>query len=85
MYEVYIMAITLTQLRTNLYKIVDHAIATGIPVEINRNGVKIKLIPEKKKGKLANLVKHPKAITGDLDDLIHIDWSSKWKGKNDLS
>jgi ribosome maturation protein Sdo1 len=75
------MTISLTQLRENLYKIVDEAIATGIPVEIERKGVKIKLVPEKKKSKLANLVKHPGTIKVDPEDIVHLDWSHEWKGK----
>ena len=76
--------LTLTQLRANLYKIVVQAIKTGVPVEIKRKGVKIKLIPERKRSKLEALVKHPKTIVGDPDDLVHLDWSAEWKGKDEL-
>ena len=53
------MAITLSSLRTNLYTIVDEAISTGIPVEITRNGHKVRLVPERKAGKLGNLKRTP--------------------------
>lgn len=75
------MPISLTQLRANLYKIVDQVIATGVPIEIERKGIKIKLVPEKNKKKLANLVKHPETIIGDPQEIVHMDWSHEWKGK----
>ena len=75
------MTISLTQLRNNLYKIVDQTIATGIPVEIVRKGVKIKLMPVKTKKKLDNLIKHPGTIKGDPEKIVHLDWSHEWKGK----
>ena len=72
------MAITLSSLRTNLYKIVDEAISTGIPVEITRNGHKVRLVPERKAGKLGNL-KRRKALRCDPKALLNLDWSSEWK------
>lgn len=77
------MPLSLTQLRENLYKIVDQVIATGIPVEIERNGIKVKLVPERKKSKLDNLIKHSGTIKGDPEELVHIDWLKEWKGKNE--
>lgn len=49
------MTISLTQLRTDLYKIVDQVIETGIPVEIEQRG----------QNKLTNLTPHPGTIIGD--------------------
>ena len=78
------MSLSLTQLRANLYKIVDQIIETGVPVEIERKGIKIKLVPMPKKKKLDNLAKHPGTISCDPDDIVHIDWSHEWKGKGEL-
>lgn len=64
----------LTELRADLYKIVDHAIETGIPVEIDRHGVKVMLVPERKKTKLENLIAHPGTIVGDAEDIVRMDW-----------
>lgn len=75
------MSIKLTELRADLYKIVDRVIATGIPVEIDRNGVKVFLVPERKKSKIDNLIGHPGTIVGDPEDIVHMDWSHEWKGK----
>ena len=80
------MAITPTQLRANLYKVLDEVIKTQQPIEINRNGQIIKLVLEEKKnrGKLINLKPHPKTLAGDPDDIVHMDWSSHWQGEDDL-
>lgn len=41
-----------TNLRINLYKILDQVIETGIPVEIERKGKTIQLVPVEKRDKL---------------------------------
>lgn len=76
------MSLKLTEFRANLYKIVDEAIKTGVPVELERKGVKIRLVPEKKQSRFERLVKHPGTIKGDPESLVHIDWSSEWDDKS---
>ena len=76
------MSLSLTEFRANLYTIVDQVIKTGIPIEIERKGVKIRLVPEKKKSRLERLVKHPGTINGDPESLVHIDWLSDREDKS---
>jgi ribosome maturation protein Sdo1 len=76
------MSLSLTEFRANLYKIVDEVINTGVPIEIERKGVKIRLVLEKKQSKLERLVKHRGIIKGDPESLIHMDWSSEWQDKS---
>jgi len=64
-------SISLTALRSNLFKIVDDIIKTGNPVEIERNGHRLKIILEEKRSKLDNLKPHD-CIVGDPDDLLQI-------------
>ncbi len=70
-------AISATKLRQNLYSILDAVIDTGIPVEIERKGRRLKIVPDKPVPKWDRLVKHD-TVNGDPDDLIHIDWSDEW-------
>jgi len=70
------MKIKVTKLRQNLYRILDDILQTGIPVEIERNGKILKIIPEKI-NKLNNLEKHD-VIIGDPEEIVHMDWSSEW-------
>ena len=72
------MKVTATQLRQNVYSILDEALATGIPVEIERNGQTLRIVPDKIPSKLARLTKREGIINGDFNDLIHMDWSQEW-------
>jgi hypothetical protein len=73
------MRISLTQLRSNLYKIVDQVIETGMPVEIERKGKILKILPDSKLSKLQHLQQHPHVINGNPDDIIDIDWLKEWR------
>ncbi len=71
-----------TKLRQNLYRILDEILESGVPVEIERNGRVLKIIPEKV-NKLGNLEKH-EVINGDPEELVHLDWSKEWKNGEEL-
>jgi antitoxin (DNA-binding transcriptional repressor) of toxin-antitoxin stability system len=84
------MAVSATQLRQNIYAILDEALATGKPVEIERKGKVLRIVPDmpvKKEmvdendlsefPKLARLTKEDWFV-GDSDDLLHLklhEWS----------
>ncbi|MFZ0612559.1 MAG: hypothetical protein WAM73_09995 [Desulfobacterales bacterium] len=63
--------VTLTALRSRLFKIVDRVIETGIPVEIERKGHKLLIVLEDKKSKFDNLKKRS-CIVGDPHELIDL-------------
>jgi hypothetical protein len=71
------MPITASKLRENVYKILDEAIETGVPVEVVRKGVVLKIVLDQPPGKLARLKKRS-IFVGDPDDIISIDWSTEW-------
>lgn len=78
------MSVTASQLRADVYRILDEVLDTGVPAEITRNGRTLRIVPDPPsdrlpKNKLDNVVPRPDAIIGDPDDLIHIDWSSEWR------
>ena len=72
------MAITASELRQNVYKLLDTVLETGIPLEIERNGRRLRVVLIESPPKLDRLVGHAGYIVGDPDDLIHVDWSSEW-------
>jgi len=77
------MRISLTKMRSDLYKIVDRVLETGVPVEIERRGRKVRIVPVRPKSKLESLVKRPGTIVGDPDEIVHMDWSDEWtEGKS---
>jgi len=65
-------SISLTALRSQLFKIVDRVIETGMPAEIERKGHKLKIVLEEKKSKFDNL-KRRNCIVGDPDELIDLE------------
>ncbi len=68
-----------SELRRNLYNLLDQVIETGIPLEIKRKGHKLKIIPSKPVSKLANLQSNPECIPGDPEELVDITWHKNWK------
>jgi hypothetical protein len=73
------MVVKPSQLRANLYRLLDQVLRTGEPIEIDRGGKKLLLVPKEKKGKLNNLVQRD-VIVGDPEALVHVDWSTEWRG-----
>ena len=69
--------ISVTELRGNIYKILNEVLNTGIPIEINKGGKKLKIMPAEKIDKLQNLVSRPYVIKGDPDDLVDISWEKE--------
>ncbi|SFV86770.1 hypothetical protein MNB_SUP05-SYMBIONT-4-1042 [hydrothermal vent metagenome] len=65
------MSLSLTALRSHLFGYVDEVIRTGIPLEIKRKGHIVKIVVEKPKSKLDNLVKRD-GIVGDPEDLVDL-------------
>ena len=72
------MGITASQLRQDVYRILDHVLETGEPAEITRRGRTLRIIAAERPSRASRLVKRPEAVTGDPEDLVHLDWSSDW-------
>jgi antitoxin (DNA-binding transcriptional repressor) of toxin-antitoxin stability system len=74
------MRVTASKLRENVYRILDEAIETGVPVEVIRKGSILRIVPEKPVSRLAKLEKMKKRdnFVGDPDDLLGMDWSIYW-------
>ena len=80
------MQVTLTNLRSHLYQWIDQLIKTGEPIEIMRHGTHIKIIVEKQEKNLTKtIIKRTGVYSCDPDELASIDWSSEWRGDDDLS
>ena len=66
--------VTPTQLRTNIYNLLDEILKTGLPLEIKKGDKKLRIVPVDEVDKLKNLISRPEVIQGDPDDLVEIDW-----------
>lgn len=72
------MAISASQLRANVYRLLDEVLETGQPLEIKRNGKILVITPQEEVSIWDRLPRREGFIVGDPDELIHIDWSSEW-------
>lgn len=72
------MPVKPSQLRENIYRILDQVLETGIPVEIVRHGKLLRIVPIETRSKLDNLKPRPYLLS-DPEDLIHQDWSGEWQ------
>lgn len=75
--------LTASKLRENVYQILDQVLDTGTPVEIERRGKQLRIVPAESavtrtQGRLARL-KARRYLRCDPEVLVHIDWSREWR------
>jgi antitoxin (DNA-binding transcriptional repressor) of toxin-antitoxin stability system len=73
------VSVTASELRQNIYRLLDQVLETGVPLEIERKGRRLRVVAAESSSRLDRLVPHPGSITGDPEDLIHMDWSGEWR------
>ncbi len=73
------MPYSATDLRKDIYKILDRVLETGRAVEVERNGKLLRIIPADNVAPTERLRPIPDLIVGDPASLEHIDWSTEWK------
>jgi antitoxin (DNA-binding transcriptional repressor) of toxin-antitoxin stability system len=76
-------AVTASELRQNIYRLLDEVLETGEPLEIERKGRRLRVVPDPRDpepglSKLDRIKGNRDLIIGDPEDLIHIDWSVYW-------
>jgi hypothetical protein len=72
------MVVTASKLRANIYRLLDQVLETGVPLEIERRGKRLKVVLVEIPDKFANLVARPDFLKCDPEDVVHIDWSAEW-------
>jgi antitoxin (DNA-binding transcriptional repressor) of toxin-antitoxin stability system len=73
------MTITASELRQNVYRLLDRVLETGVPLDIERNGRRLRVVPVDGPPKLDRLVAHPDYLVDDPEDIVHVDWSGDWR------
>jgi hypothetical protein len=71
------MPITASQLRADVYNLLDHVLESGEPLEVIRNGQVLRISGQRRDW-LDALPRRPEAIVGDAgalaDEPVHADW-----------
>jgi len=69
--------IAASKLRENVYNVLDEILKTGVPVEIERGGRRLRIVPveEPRATKLDRLEPHPDFLRCDPEEIVHLDWS----------
>jgi antitoxin (DNA-binding transcriptional repressor) of toxin-antitoxin stability system len=68
-----------SELRQNIYRILDRVLETGEPVIIERKGRLLRIVTDEPPGRLASLRPNPDYLAADPDDVVHVDWSEEWR------
>ncbi len=71
--------VTATELRKNIYKLLDQVLSSNVPLEVERKGKRLIIIPADRKPGIASLLLHEDCIVGDPEELVHMDWSGEWR------
>lgn len=72
------MRVSASRLRQDIYRILDSVIETGVPVEIERHGKILKIVPPGESSKTAGLTPR-EYLNTEPEDLVHLDWSAEWR------
>jgi len=67
------------RLSAELISTLDHVLATGDPVEIERPGGSVRIVRDTSTRRLSRLKPHPGTINGNPDDLVNLSWEQAWK------
>ena len=75
--------LTASKLRQNVYRLLDQVLETGVPVEVERHGRRLRIVPADgrrptARGKLVRL-KARRYLRAAPEALVHIDWSREWR------
>ncbi len=69
--------VTPTELRGNIYNLLDEILNSGIPIEIRKGKRKLRIVPVEKTNKLQNLIRRPNVIKDNPNDLVNISWEEE--------
>jgi len=72
-------AVTPTELRANIYALLEEVVTTGIPLEIKKGDKRLRIVPVEQVDRFQNLVIRPDVIIGNADDLVSLNWEGDVK------
>lgn len=70
-----------SQLRQDIYRLLDRVLETGEPLEIERRGRHLRVVAvDEQPARLQRISGNRDAIVGDPEELVRTDWSADWHG-----
>lgn len=77
--------VTATELRQQVYRLLDRVLETGEPLEVIRKGRRLRVIADDPVDRLSRATPIPGLIAGDPEDLVVGDWSSAWDAERAIN
>lgn len=71
-------SVTPSQLRVDIYRLIDQVLETGEPLVIRRGGRTLRLVPDAPTDRLDRIRTNPHLIVGDPDDLVSVVAAAEW-------
>jgi hypothetical protein len=74
--------LTASKLRANVYRVLDQVLETGVAVEIERHGRRLRIVPAGRRVRVPvklSRLKARKFLRCAPEALVHIDWSREWR------
>ena len=78
------MRITASKLRESVYNLLDQVLESGVPLEIERKGRVLKIVPDQRRTILDRVIRRD-YIVGNPDDIVSVDWTAEWNAGRDLA
>lgn len=69
------MTVTPTELRADLYRLLDEVLRTGVPLEVSRGDRLLRIVAARPTSWLDRLEERPDLMTGDPGDLPDVHWT----------
>lgn len=73
------MPYKVTELRRDIFRVLDKVLETGEVVEVERKGRLLRIVPVDAPAPIERLRQIPDLIVGDPGALEHVDWAGEWK------
>jgi hypothetical protein len=72
------MVVSYTQLRGDLYRLLDAVLESGEALEIERKGQRLRVVPAQPRTLETLFPPDPSLVVGDVDEALDHDWSGDW-------
>ncbi len=72
-------AVTATELRSNIYRILDEILESGVGREVSRKGQTLLIVPASSRRRRLDDLPRKKITTCDFEELVATSWEGAWE------